>query len=172
MQHYKIQKSLKSTQSDATERQSESVVEHVKNVTPSHELPEEELFEPNIEVTYIIPQEELANSVIEERFVVGELIARGHIGNVWNGNRMIFVQKRAKKKRRKTWIFDLSTGFDQVTSSDIAIKFAQPGIRAEVLENEYQNYLRLGAKGNWFNFRHLILCGTHDQIQLDKNKFW
>lgn len=96
MQHYKIQKSLKSSQSDAT---SESVVEHVKNVTPSHELPEEELFEPNIEVTYIIPQEELANTVIEERFVVGELIARGHIGTVWNGNRMIFVERRKKRKK-------------------------------------------------------------------------
>lgn len=84
MQHYKL---LKHADVDVNDVNTESTFESVKNVTTEHvpSPPEEELFEPDIDVTYIIPEDQLPNTVIEERFVIRELIARGHIAAVWDG---------------------------------------------------------------------------------------
>lgn len=40
-------------------------------------------------------------------------------------------------------------GFDQVTDSDVVMKFVPPGEMIEFLEVEYHNYLLLGAKGRF-----------------------
>lgn len=64
----------------------EEFVEEVKNVTPVNQLPEEELFQPDIDIVHIIPEENLSNNVIADRFVVDRVIARGRVGTVWNGD--------------------------------------------------------------------------------------
>lgn len=44
----------------------------------------EELFE-DADISFVVPEEELMYTVIEERYLVGEVMAVGHIGRVHSG---------------------------------------------------------------------------------------
>lgn len=49
------------------------------------ETPTEEFFDPDININFIIPEEDLKNTVIDDRFVIGDIIATGHIGTIRMG---------------------------------------------------------------------------------------
>lgn len=44
-----------------------------------------ELFETDIAKNLVIPHEELTDTIINERYVVGDVMAVGHIGTVRSG---------------------------------------------------------------------------------------
>ncbi|XP_031622920.1 uncharacterized protein LOC116340515 [Contarinia nasturtii] len=79
----------------------------------------EENSEPNIDISFVIPEEDLMDAVIDDRFVIGNLIASGHVGLIYTGT-------------------EINTG------SKVVIKLSQPEM-SKSLENEYHNYLLLGA---------------------------
>lgn len=45
----------------------------------------DEIFEENIELSHVTPEEELLYSLIDGRYLVGEIMAVGHIGIIRNG---------------------------------------------------------------------------------------
>lgn len=45
----------------------------------------DDILESDVELTFVIPEEDLENTVIDNRFIVGEMIAAGHVGNVRSG---------------------------------------------------------------------------------------
>lgn len=49
----------------------------------------EELFE-DADISFVVPEEELMYTVIEERYLVGEVMAVGHIGRVHSGKRNFY----------------------------------------------------------------------------------
>jgi len=84
------------------------------------EVPLETISQPNIDISFVIPEEDLMDAVIDDKFVIGNLIASGHVGMIYTGT-------------------EINTG------SNVVIKLSQPGAMSESLENEYHNYLLLGA---------------------------
>lgn len=52
------------------------------------------------------------------------------------------------------------SGLDQYTETDVVIKFVPPGLTTDLLENEYQKYLLLGADGK---FNMFIKLNTNKQ---------
>lgn len=46
-------------------------------------LPTEEIFEPDFD--FLVPEEDLVDTIIDERYLIGELIAVGHVGTIREG---------------------------------------------------------------------------------------
>lgn len=47
------------------------------------ELPTEEIFEPDFD--FLVAEEDLFDTIIDERYLIGELIAVGHVGTIREG---------------------------------------------------------------------------------------
>lgn len=60
----------------------ETDLNNVTEPTPS-ELPIEEIFEPDFDI--LVSEEDLFDTIIDERYLIGELIAVGHVGTIREG---------------------------------------------------------------------------------------
>lgn len=43
------------------------------------------IFEPDIDISFIIPEEDLMGRIIDNRFVIGNLLTIGHVGMIREG---------------------------------------------------------------------------------------
>lgn len=65
-------------------------MDDIDDVTNVHNLTtDNEPFEASTDVPYMVPADQLVNVVINNRFLVKEVMANGLIGTVWSGNLVI-----------------------------------------------------------------------------------
>lgn len=75
----------------------DDLIDELNNISPT---PFDDIFETILDINPVMPEEELLHKIIDERFLVGELITHGRIGTLRNGKATDFHNRTYSRFER------------------------------------------------------------------------
>lgn len=124
------------------------------SISDENETPKSEQYidaDSEWEMNNLAAENELIDTIINERYLVGDVIAVGRTATVRSGESFKWGLQSFKGFDSKLYFHcffgSCILGKDEDNNSSVAIKFAKPGLTAKLLDNEYRHYLLLEAEG-------------------------